>query len=133
MTTAAATLVGILVGCILMAVASALGRWTGKRLKALCQPEASAEPERQPAPPPRNPSSPWQWHAMPCGKRMELGATGFYIVLAPDKDGAAYQGFTPEHFRQTRGNDLAAMKRFLEGEARERAEFEPQPVTWRRS
>ena len=69
---------------------------------------------------------------MPCGTRMELGATGYYILLAPDKDGSAYQGFTPEHFRQVRGNDLAAMKTYLEGEARERAEFEPQPVAWRR-
>lgn len=62
---------------------------------------------------------------MPCGKRLELGATGFYITLNPDQPEKVYQGFTPEHLRIVTGADLAGMKRYLEGQAKERAEFEP--------
>lgn len=122
-------IVGLIAGCALDALATfAYDRWKARKATAPAQKPAPAAIQ----PPPRNPPSPWQWRAMPCGTRMELGATGFYIRLAPDKEGAAYHGHTPEHFCCVRGNDLAAMKTYLEGEARERAEFEPQPVAWRR-
>lgn len=81
------------------------------------------------APPTKNPSS--QWHAMPCGKRLELSDTGYYITLNPEDPGKVYQGFTPEHLRLATGSDLAGLKRHIEGEARERAEFEPKSAWWR--
>jgi len=69
----------------------------------------------------------WQWHPMP-GGRLELGATGYYVVLnqPPAEDGkqVQYAGFTPEHLRIVWGNNLAGMKRTLEAEAAERAEFD---------
>lgn len=79
--------------------------------------------------PAQPPGSPWQ--AMPCGKRMELSDTGFYITLNPDEPSRIYQGFTPEHLRIVTGADLAGMKKYLEGEARERAEFEPKAKGWK--
>ena len=53
-------------------------------------------------------------------KRKRVAATP-----TPDQPEKVYQGFTPEHLRIVTGADLAGMKRYLEGEARERAEFEP--------
>lgn len=75
----------------------------------------------------RKPAS--RWYSLP-GGRMELADTGFYITLNPSEPGKVYQGFTPEGYRLTWGNDLASMKRHLEGEARERAEFEPPKGGW---
>lgn len=87
-------------------------------------------PSQTPQQPPRNPSSPWQWHAMP-GGRLELGDTGFYITLNTGQPDKVYQGFTPEHRRIVYGLNLASMKRFLESEAKERADFEPPAGGWR--
>jgi hypothetical protein len=70
------------------------------------------------------------WYSLP-GGRLELGDTGFYITLNPAEPGKVYQGFTPENYRVVWGNDLASMKRYLEGEARERAEFTPPSNGWK--
>jgi hypothetical protein len=110
--------------------------WAGSVIRRRLAPDVSAEPIKpgeildppaNPAPPPRNPSARWKWHPMP-GGRLELGATGYYVVLNPPpaEDGkqVQYAGFTPEHLRIVWGNDLAGMKRTLETEAAERAEFD---------
>jgi hypothetical protein len=70
------------------------------------------------------------WYSLP-GGRLELGDTGFYITLNPAEPGKVYQGFTPENYRVVWGNDLASMKRYLEGEARGRAEFTPPSNGWK--
>ena len=75
----------------------------------------------------RKPDS--RWYSLP-GGRMELADTGFYITLNPGEPGKVYQGFNPEGFRIVWGNDLASIKRYLEGEARERAEFNPPAGGW---
>lgn len=75
----------------------------------------------------RTPDS--RWFPLP-GGRIELADTGFYITLKPDEPGNVYQGFTPEGHRLVWGSDLKEMKRYLEDEARERAEFEPQNGRW---
>lgn len=84
------------------------------------EPKREIPLEMQVIPAPR-----WQWHAMPCGTRLELSDTGFYIILDTSNPEMTYTGCTPEGAWRVRGNDLFHVKKFLEGEAAERAEFTP--------
>ena len=70
-----------------------------------------------------------EWYSLP-GGRLELGQTGFYITLNPDQPKKVYQGHNPEHHCICWGNDLAGMKKTLEVEASERAEFNPPAGGW---
>lgn len=111
-------------------------QWAMKRkLKAKETTEAATLDEtRTPQPLPagldvqHKPAS--DWHSLP-GGRIELGATGFYITINPSDPPKIYQGFTPEHERIVYGRNLPEMKRYLEEEARERAEFDPPKGGWR--
>ena len=120
---------GMLAGLLLAQAIDAATRWAVRR-KVKPAVVVPPPPQYDPADVAlnRNPESRWQ--ALP-GGRLELGTTGFYITLNPGEPGKVYQGFTPEHLRIVTGPDLAGMKRFLEREARERAEFDPPSGGWR--
>ena len=64
-----------------------------------------------------------QWHALP-GLRLELGATGYFILLGTQPMVPLYRLIAPEGYVAAFGVDLPALKNLAERLARERAEFE---------
>lgn len=67
------------------------------------------------------------WFAMPDGKTIELGDTGFYITMqTTTKAAPTYIGYSPEHHTVGGSNALRMVKMALEALAREREEFAPQ-------
>ena len=65
------------------------------------------------------------WSPMPCGTRIELSDSGFYIVLETKDAKYPYHAFSPEGDLFARGNDLRGLKRLAEERAKDRAEFQP--------
>lgn len=66
-----------------------------------------------------------QWHAMPCGTRLELGSTGFWIELVGKQGRAPFYGYDPEGDVIIKGPALDDMKAQLEKQAKFREEFAP--------
>lgn len=82
------------------------------------------ERQRDALPAPANPAP--QWSAMP-GGRLELGATGFYIVLDVSNINP-YTLHSPEGRCIAYGGGLPAVKELAERMARDRAEFDAEHV-----
>lgn len=76
-------------------------------------------------------TQPQRWYAMPCGTRIELIQSGYWIELHPSRKDGEFRGFTPEGVLMVTGGNLEGMKQFLEKKAAERAEFKPAAVEWR--
>lgn len=73
-----------------------------------------------------------QWRALP-GNQLELGATGFRIVMTPHaEDGVRCRLYNPEGVVVAHGQDyrLQALKSLGEECAASRGEFDAQPVLW---
>lgn len=120
---------GVLVGGVLVLIFEfATGWYVGRKAKKTAV--VVPPPQYDPADVALKHKPASEWHSLP-GGRLELGATGFYITINPGEPAKVYQGFTPEHLRIVCGPDLASMKRYLEQEARERAEFDPPNGGWR--
>lgn len=66
-----------------------------------------------------------KWHPMPCGTRLELGASGYWINLLGKPGKPAYVGYDPEGDVIASGPDLKGMKGYLEQQADYREEFAP--------
>ena len=96
-----------------------------------------ARPARKSAPPSAPAATtpaPSPWTAMPGGKRLELGASGFAITLNTGPTGQLYALWSPEGRPCGETHDLLALKQWGERLAAERAEFErvaPQPHLFR--
>lgn len=73
--------------------------------------------------PPEQPPSKSKWHAMPCGTRLELGATGYWIELVGKKGKHPFRAWDPEGDCIGEGNSLPGIKKALERQAAYRAEF----------
>jgi hypothetical protein len=72
-----------------------------------------------------------QWFSAPCGQRLELGTTGFYIQLdTGNKAVGVYRGYTPEGSEVGSANYLPTVKKFVEELAAHRAEFAPPLLRW---
>ena len=69
---------------------------------------------------------------MPCGRRLELGASGYWIELVGRPGRVTYKGYDPEGDCIIGGQNLAAMKVLLQEQAQFRAEFAPPPPEGRR-
>ena len=61
---------------------------------------------------------------MPCGTRLELQDTGYWIELVGKKGKQPFAGYDPEGDCITRGYNLKEMKQALEEQASYRREFE---------
>lgn len=66
-----------------------------------------------------------KWWPSPCGKRLELGATGYWIQLVGRQGKLSYAAFDPEGDCLARGEDLKTMKQGVEQFASFRSEFTP--------
>lgn len=71
------------------------------------------------------PAAKAKWHAMPCGTRLELAGTGFYIALEPQNKMQPYTSYSPEGVEIACASGLAILKALSEIRADERAEFAP--------
>ena len=112
---------GIVCGCVVSEVASALGKWSAKRWMAKAKKPDEPKTEGEAS----SPACKWQWHPMLCGTRLELGDTGFWIELVGKKGRQAYYGYDPEGDAVISGPDLQGMKSALEKQAKYRTEFAP--------
>lgn len=74
------------------------------------------------------PPEPQRWFPMPCGTRLELEATGYWIELVGKKGMQTYRGYDPEGDAIITGADLPGMKARLEEQAAYREEFAPPPA-----
>lgn len=75
-----------------------------------------------------NPAAP-EWFSVP-GGRIELGDTGFYILLETNGQESPYHGYSPEGYLYGQSQELNVMKAYIEKRARERSEFNPPPSGW---
>ena len=102
-----------------------VGRWLARRLNLRVQ--------LRPDPPPPATAPGPTWQAMVCGRRIELGDSGFYITLDPSAvPQLAYSLFNPEDQIIAFGHNLQGLKSMGEQMARDRAEFKPAAVeAWR--
>lgn len=69
-----------------------------------------------------------EWHPMPCGTRLELGDTGFWIFFRQGYGETPYSAFDPEGRQLLNGFSLTEIKFCLERMARERDEFKPRAM-----
>ena len=104
--------------------------WLGYRINAIKHKRQQAAAlnlsNMAPPPPPAECTpAPARWYPMPCGTRLELGDTGYWIELAGKKGKNPYRGYGPEGDCITNGHNLPQMKALLEEQAAMRKEFEP--------
>lgn len=102
-----------------------LGKWSVARQKKSSQSEqAPIETESTESESGPQPAGPW----FPIGgKRLELGASGYYIELRPQSNKAPYHGYSPEGYCFGTSHSLSVLKDFLEDKAHEREEFNVAP------
>lgn len=109
----------LLAGVVALVALVVLAARAGKR--------AGPPPATWPEPPPPTTPSPAapspQWHALP-GLRLELGATGYCILLGTRPMEPLYRLISPEGYVSAFGIDLPGLKGLGERLASERAEFE---------
>lgn len=91
----------------------------------LLKDELAAERQR-PVPADEQAASPADpgWYSLPGGGRIELGDTGFYILLQADS-ALPYYLRSPEHTAIAFGGDLEGLKKLGERMAAERRQFAP--------
>lgn len=113
----------ILFPLLALAIAFGFAVYHHKRLNKRW--ERLAKELRARSTPPEPPAQPSKWHAMPCGTRLELGDTGYWIELVGKKGEQPYRGYDPEGDCITTGFHLPKMKAALEEQAAYRDEFKP--------
>lgn len=80
---------------------------------------------RASASPPEQSTRKPKWHAMLCGTRLELGATGYWIELVGKKGRQSFKAYDPEGDCIGTGQSLPEIKKALEKQASYRTEFKP--------
>lgn len=87
---------------------------------------------RASASPPEQSTRKPKWHAMLCGTRLELGATGYWIELVGKKGRQSFKAYDPEGDCIGTSQDLQLLKGALEQQASYRDEFKPVKKTQHR-